>query len=227
MILPVCVDVTLSIVRDRGCSRRRPGVVSSGYRDRGRAPGGLRRLQAPARPAAAAPTALAVAWLLSGLMAAYSPGVWVRALATGVGGLYGARRGPARDWFRRMTAAHRVVACVAASAALLACAMTFASTHQRAALSPAGITIATVTYVSFAVIPIMRWPPWLAGAVTTAGAAASMAAGTPDILIGPALVVSLVGFSLRSEKTPAIAGTAAVIGVLGPRHPACFRLDAN
>src|SRR5258708_28555983 len=162
MILPVCVDVTSSIVRDRGCSRRRPGVVSSGYRDRGRAPGGLRRLQAPARPAAAAPTALAVAWLLSGLMAAYSPCVWVRDLATGVGGLYGARRGPASDWFRRMTAAHRVGAWVAASATLLGCEMTFASTHQRAALSPAGIAIATVTYAGFAVHPVLRWPPRLA-----------------------------------------------------------------
>jgi len=132
----------------------------------------------------------------------------------GVGDLYGARQGPARDWFRRMTAAHRVVAWVAASAALLACEMTFASTHQRAALSPAGIAIATVTYAGFAVIPVMRWPPWLAVAVTTAGAAALMAAGTPDALIGPAVVVSMFVFSLRSEKTPVIAGAAAVVGVL-------------
>src|SRR5258708_10920726 len=60
----------------------------------------------------------------------------------------------------------------------------------------------------------MRWPPWLAVAVTTAGAAALMAAGTPDALIGPAVVVSMFVFSLRSEKTPVIAGAAAVIGVL-------------
>jgi signal transduction histidine kinase len=113
-----------------------------------------------------------------------------------------------------MAAAHRVVAWVAGSAALYACALAAAATHQPDALSPAGITIATVVYVSFAVIPIMRWPPWLAVAVTTTGAAASMAAGTPDSLIGPALVVSMFVFSLRSEKTPAITGTAAVIGVL-------------
>src|SRR5260370_13141436 len=92
--------------------------------------------------------------------------------------------------------------------------MAFGSTHQRAALSPAGITIATVTYAGFAVVPIMRWPPWLAVAVTTAGAAALMAAGTPDTLIGHAVAVSVVVCSLRSEKTPVIAGTAAVIGVL-------------
>src|SRR5260370_14965924 len=117
-----------------------------------------------------------------------------------------------------MTAAHRVVAWVAASAALLACEMTFASPHQRAALSPAGITIATVTYAGFAVIPIMRWPPWLAVALTTAGTAALMAAGTPDTLVGPAVVVSMFVFSLRSEKTPVIAGAAAVVGVLLLRH---------
>ncbi len=117
----------------------------------------------------------------------------------GVGDLYGARQGSARDWFCRMTAAHRVVAWVAASAALFTCAMTFAGTHQRTALSAAGTTIAAVVYVSFAVIPIMRWPPWLPVAVTTAGAVTSMAAGTGDFLMGPALVVSVLVCSLRSE----------------------------
>ncbi len=136
----------------------------------------------------------------------------------GVGDLYGARRGSARAWFCRMTAAHRVVACIAAAAALFACAMTFAGMHQQTALSPAGVTIAAVIYVSFAVIPIMQWPAWLPVAVTTVGATASMAAGAPDALIGPALVVSILVFSLRSEKTPVIAGTAAVIGVLVIGH---------
>jgi hypothetical protein len=55
--------------------------------------------------------------------------------------------------------------------------------------------------VSFAVIAIVRWPPWLLAAVTTAGAVASMAAGTPDLLIGPALVAGMFVFSLRSERT--------------------------
>ena len=132
----------------------------------------------------------------------------------GVGDLCDVRRGPARDWFSRTTAAHHVMARVAATATLFACAMTIAGTHQRTALTPAGITIATVVYVSFAVIAIMRWPPWLPVAVTTTGAVASMAAGTPDVLIGPALLVSMLVFSLRSERTPVIAGTAAVIGVL-------------
>jgi hypothetical protein len=68
--------------------------------------------------------------------------------------------------------------------------------------------------VSFAVVLIVRWPSWLLAAVSTAGAVASMAAGTPDLLVGPALVAGMFVFSLRSEKTPAIAGTAAAIGVM-------------
>ncbi len=143
----------------------------------------------------------------------------------GVGDLYGARRDPARDWFRRTTAAHRVVAWVVGSAALFACAI-FAGLHQRVTFSTAGIAIAAVTYVSFAVILIMRWPSWLPVAVTTAGAVASMAASPGDSLIGPALVVAVFVFSLRSEKTPAIAGTAAVISVLLVGHLA-FNLHAK
>jgi hypothetical protein len=115
-------------------------------------------------------------------------------------------------------AAHREVACVAASAALYACALMVASTRQPDAVSPAGVTIATLVYVSFAVIAIVRWPPWLLAVVTIAGAVASMAAGTPDLLVGPALVAGMFVVSLRSERTPAIAGTAAVIGVLLAGH---------
>jgi len=163
--------------------------------------------------------------LATGLMAVYSPYVRVRDLAIGVGDLYGARQGPARDWFCRKTAAHRVAAWVAACAALFCCGL-FTAMHQRTALSPAGITIATVIYVSFAVIPIWRWPPWLPVAVTTSGAVASMAAGTPNVLIGPALVVSVFVFSLRSEKTPVIGGTAAVVAVLLIGHLG-FSLDTK
>jgi len=155
--------------------------------------------------------------LATGLMAVYSPYVRVRDLAIGVGDLYGARQGPARDWFCRKTAAHRVAAWVAACAALFGCGL-FAAMHQRTALSPAEITIAAVTYLSFALISIMRWPPWLPVALTTAGAVVSISAGMPDVLIGPALVVSMFVFSLRSEKTPVIVGTAAVITVLLKGH---------
>jgi signal transduction histidine kinase len=113
---------------------------------------------------------------------------------------------------------HRVLAWIAAAAALYACAVMAASMRQPEALSRAGVTIATLIYVSFAVIPIVRWPPWLPVAVTTAGAIALMATGAPDLLVGPALVVAVLVFSLRSEKTPAIAGTAAVVGVLLAGH---------
>lgn len=143
----------------------------------------------------------------------------------GVGDLYGARRDPARDWVRRTTAAHRVAAWVIGSAALFACEI-FYAVHQRIPLSTVAITIAAVTYVSFTVIAIMRWPPWLSVTVTTAGAAASIPTGPGDTLIGAALIVSIFVFSLRSDKTPAIAGTAAVIGVLVIGHLA-FRLHAK
>lgn len=98
-------------------------------------------------------------------------------------------------------AAHRAVAWVAASAALCACALMIASTRQPDAASPAGVTIATLVYVSFAVIAIVRWPPWLLAAVPTAGAVASMAAGTPDLLVGPALVVGTMVFSAALRRT--------------------------
>jgi len=85
--------------------------------------------------------------LPSGLRAAYSPCVGLRDLAMGVraaSGVRGVRDGPARDWCRRAVVTHRVVAWVAASAALYACALMVASTRQRDALSPAGVTIATL-----------------------------------------------------------------------------------
>ena len=175
------------------------------------------------------PTALAVACLPSSPVAAYSPCVGLRDLPMSVraaGGVRGVRDGPAHQWCRRAIAAHRVVACVAASAALYACGLAAATTRQPDALSPAGLTIATLVYVSFAIIAIVRWPPWVAVAVSTAGAVASIAAGTPDLLVGPALVVGMLVFSLRSERTPAIAGTAAVIGVLLAGH-LMFGLRAN
>src|SRR5690348_16564490 len=154
MNLPVLTDVTSSIVRDRGQARRRPGGVSFMHRDRGRAAGWLPRSQVPPEPRGAGPTALAVARLPSSPRAAYSPYVGLRDLAIGVraaDGVRGLRSGPAREWCRRSVAAHRVVAWVAFSAALYACVMTAASVHQPAALSPAGVTFATLVYVSFAV----------------------------------------------------------------------------
>src|SRR5215472_11319976 len=209
MNLLVLTDVTSSIVGDPGQASRRPGVVSFTHLERGRGTSWLLHSQVPPGPGGTGPTALAVARLPSSPRAAYSPCVGLRDLAIGVrgaGGVRGVRDGPAREWCRRAVVTHRVVAWVAASAALYACALTVASTRQRDALSPAGLTIATLVYVSFAVILIVRWPPWLLAAVTTAGAVASMAAGTPDLLVGPALVVGMFVFSLRSERTPAIGG---------------------
>jgi len=53
-----------------------------------------------------------------------------------------------------------------------------------------------------------------------------MAAGTGDFLVNPALVVSLLMFALRSERTAAIAGAVTVIAVLVAGHLR-FRLHAG
>jgi signal transduction histidine kinase len=153
-----------------------------------------------------------------GPLAAYSPGVGLRDLAV--------LDGTAGRWCRRAAGAHRVLAWAAAAAVLYGCGLGAAGMHQRDALTAAGMTIATLVYVAFAVVPIVRWPPWLPVAAATAGTVTTMAAGVPDLLVGPALVVAIFVFSLRSEKTPAIAGTAAVIGVLLAGHLA-FSLHAK
>jgi signal transduction histidine kinase len=114
--------------------------------------------------------------------------------------------------------AHRATACLVASAALYACALIAANVHQPEALSPAGLTIASAVYLVFAVVPIMRWPPWQPVAVSVAGAIVLMAAGIPDVLVAPALIVAMLVFSLRSDKTPAIVGTGAVVGLLIAGH---------
>ena len=207
-------------------SRSTPGSSSAWRRvfphhDRGSFPGSIPRSQVQPEPGRALPTALAVACLPSSRRAAYSPCVGVRDLGSvrGAGSVGRLRGGPARDWFLRAIAAHRAVAWVAASAVLATCGtMTVAITERWDAFSPAGVTIATLVYVSFAVFPIVHWPPGLPVAVTTTGAVALMAAGTPDNLVGPALAVGMFVFSLRSERRPAIAGTVAVIGVLLAGH---------
>jgi hypothetical protein len=148
--------------------------------DRGRTPGRLPRTRVPPEPADAAycdgSSLLAVqpAGCLQYSCGASRLAIGVRA----AGGVRGVRGGPARDWCRRAVATHRVAAWVMASAALDASAALVASTRQRDALSPAGLTIATLVYVSFAVIAIVRWPPWLLAGVPTLGAVASMAAGS-------------------------------------------------
>jgi signal transduction histidine kinase len=123
-----------------------------------------------------------------------------------------------REAGRREMMAHRVVACVMASAALYACALTFSGMHEKAAMKPAAVAIATVIYVAFAVIPILRWAPLLPVVVSTLGALATMAAGAPDTLCGPALVVAVFVYSVNSERTPLLTTKAAIIVLLLTFH---------
>jgi signal transduction histidine kinase len=148
-------------------------------------------------------------------VAAYSRFVGVRDLAEGVRGI---NHGPAHQWASKTVRAHRVLACVAATAALYACAMTYAGTHQPGTLSTGEVTIATVIYLAFAVTPLVSWPPWLPVAASTLGAFVSLGVGQADALIGPALVVAVLMYAVRNEKTQAVIITAAVVLVLLAGH---------
>jgi signal transduction histidine kinase len=130
------------------------------------------------------------------------------------------------DESRQRMAWRRRLASVAALAALFACTLALADMHERALLSAAGIAIAAAAYASYAAVVIMRWPPWLPVAVTTAAAVATVAAGTQDYLAFPALVVAVTAFSARSERTLVVAAAIAVSGVLLAGHLA-FSLHAK
>jgi signal transduction histidine kinase len=123
-----------------------------------------------------------------------------------------------REHFRRAVAAHRVVAVVIGTVALFGCAITSPLIKDPGSLSPAELTIAAVTYVAFAAIAIARWPSWLLVAAPAAGGFISLAAGARLDLIGSALLVALLVFSLRNELTPVIVATVGVTVVLGAGH---------
>jgi signal transduction histidine kinase len=130
------------------------------------------------------------------------------------GRLGGTLDGASLNRLRRAMSAHRVTAWIAAAAALYACAVTIAEVQEQAALSPAPCGVAAVSYASFAVVAVLRWPSWIPLAVATASAVAMSAAGGPGTPVGLAVIAGTLVFSARSDRTPAIAGTAAVIGVL-------------
>ena len=119
-------------------------------------------------------------------------------------------------------AGHRILTVIIGTVALFGCALLTAVQHQRVPLSATELTIAVVTHVAFAVILIAiliaRWPPWLLVAATVAGAVASMAAGTPDALINGVMLVALLIFLLRSERTPAIVAMVATAAALGAAY---------
>ena len=123
--------------------------------------------------------------------------------------------GQVREWCQRAIAGHRALAVVIGTVVLFGCAMTNPLIHDPGSLSPAELTIAAVTYISFAAIAIAAWPAWLLVAAPAAGAFISLAAGARLDLIGSVLLVAVLVFSLRSELTPAIIATLAAMGVVG------------
>lgn len=130
----------------------------------------------------------------------------------------GSFSGQVRDWFRRAIAAHRALAVVIGTVALFGCSIPSPLIKDPGSLSPAELTIGAVTYVGFAAIAIARWPAWLLVAAPAAGGFLTLAAGARLDLVGPALLVTLLVYSLRNELTPVIVATVAVAGVLGVGH---------
>jgi signal transduction histidine kinase len=128
------------------------------------------------------------------------------------------RTSRARTWCQQTVTMHRAAALILAVAVLFGCAMTFDSMHQPADLQPATIAIAAAVYITFAVVAVMHWSSWLPVAVCCAGAIASLIVTSADSLMGIVLVVAMFRFSLRSHRTPALAGSAVVIGILLIAH---------
>jgi signal transduction histidine kinase len=122
--------------------------------------------------------------------------------------------GRVRDWCRLVVDRHRVLAVVVGTAALFWCSLNTAMMHPPVTISATEVIIAVVTYAVFAAIAVARWPSWLLVMVSAAGAFASIAAGTPDVLISGVLFIALLAFSLARELVLVIAVTAAACGVL-------------
>ena len=127
--------------------------------------------------------------------------------------------GKSWDWCRRMVARHRVLAVLTGTVVLFGCGMLTAATgHPPVRLTSADFAIAAVTYAAFAAIAVARWPSWLLVAAGTAGAVVSMAAGTHQNLIGSALLMAMLVFSLASDLPRVTVGGVAAAAALGLGH---------
>jgi signal transduction histidine kinase len=120
-----------------------------------------------------------------------------------------------RERCQRAIAGHRALAVVIGTVVLFGCATISPLMKDPGSLSPAELTIAAVTYVSFAAIAVAARPAWLLVAAPAAGAFISLAAGARLDLTGPVLLVAVLVFWLRSELMPAIIATMAAMGVVG------------
>jgi signal transduction histidine kinase len=121
----------------------------------------------------------------------------------------------AQAWCRHTLIVHRLVATVAGTGVLFCLGLAVAHmTSRQFHVLPAAYGIAAVVYACFAVAAVLSWPPWVPVGLALAGTVASLAAGSSFALLAPGLLVSVFAFSLQCDKTPALAGTSAVIGIL-------------
>ncbi|RSM73098.1 two-component sensor histidine kinase [Actinoplanes sp. ATCC 53533] len=103
---------------------------------------------------------------------------------------------------------------VAAAVVLFVGASVFA--HIRTG-STSLLTLVTAVVVSaaFAVVPALRWQPWLVPATAAAGVIVLMPGGAQESPARPALVLAMLVYSLRSELAAAVIAAAAVSGAVG------------
>lgn len=121
--------------------------------------------------------------------------------------------GSARLAFTHAVAGHRQLAVVIGTALL------FSSALAGAAIRAPGLHLVVVgigfaIYASIATIAVLGWPLWLTVVPPLAGAVTLLAVGAPDAVAAPGLVVTLLVYSMRSERTPVIVVKASVIVVL-------------
>ena len=114
---------------------------------------------------------------------------------------------------RRSTPAQRAAASVLAAIALFAAALATCWNQGHAELTSGQVVVTALVYASFALVPILRRPPWQLLAAVALGAIAMTAAGTPQSPVGLALVAAVFVFSLGSDKARVCVGTAAVTAV--------------
>jgi signal transduction histidine kinase len=110
---------------------------------------------------------------------------------------------------RRLAGTHPVAARVAGIGVLLLLAVLITTTPGRSAFTITALATAVVVAACFVVLPVLRWPTWLIPAIATAGVVAAIPSAATDSPARTALILSMLLFSLRSERIVVVVVTAA------------------
>jgi signal transduction histidine kinase len=110
---------------------------------------------------------------------------------------------------RRFAATYPVAARVAGIGVLLLLAGLITTTPGRSGFTITAIVTAIVVAACFVVVPALGWPIWLIPAIATAGVVAAIPSAATDSPARTALILSMLLFSLRSERIVVVVVTAA------------------